>query len=259
MEEENYINLFKRYIQWDIDLRDFIIAHENLSKKFEEETANFANYISYRLGISINEAYNFFSLSDGNFYYKKNSYPYFSINKDDDLRKHYSSFYNVFKSQEDNYNKGYDVLYLIINNFWTSSRMGIGLLMKNVNYVDAKVEKVINGKVVYNYDMVTEDGTITMRGYYANIIRSKYAHLYEKEQKQCEQAYKWKQQMESLKEIEFIPLGKTVLNYLRNDEIELYNTLKNDSNISNKDDILKRVFKELNLNLDTGFKILKGE
>lgn len=62
----------------------------------------------------------------------------------------------MFKSQEDNYNKGYDVLYLIINNFWTSSRMGIGLIMKNVNYVDAKVEKVINGKVVYNYDMVTE-------------------------------------------------------------------------------------------------------
>lgn len=59
MEEENYINLFKRYIQWDIDLRDSIIAHENLSKKLEEETANFANYISYRLGISINEAYNF--------------------------------------------------------------------------------------------------------------------------------------------------------------------------------------------------------
>lgn len=137
--------------------------------------------------------------------------------------------------------------------------MGIGLIMKNVNYVDAKVEKVINGKVVYNYDMVTEDGTITMRWYYANIIRSKYAHLYEKEQKQCEQAYKWKQQMESLKESEFIPLGKTVLNYLRNDEIELYNTLKNDSSISNKDDILKRVFKELNLNPDTGFKILKGE
>lgn len=105
MEEENYINLFKRYIQWDIDLRDSIIAQENLSKKLEEETASFANYISYRLGISINEAYNFFSLSDGNFYYKKNSYPYFSINKDDDLRKHYSSFYNVFKSQEDNYNK----------------------------------------------------------------------------------------------------------------------------------------------------------
>lgn len=57
MEEENYINLFKRYIQWDIDLRDSIIAS---LKKLEEETANFANYISYRLGISINEAYNFF-------------------------------------------------------------------------------------------------------------------------------------------------------------------------------------------------------
>ncbi len=71
MEEENYINLFKRYIQWDIDLRDSIIAHENLSKKLEEETASFANYISYRLGISINEAYSFFNLSDGNFYYKK--------------------------------------------------------------------------------------------------------------------------------------------------------------------------------------------
>lgn len=59
MEEENYINLFKRYTQWDIDLRDSIIAHENLSKKLEEEIASFANYISYRLGISINEAYNF--------------------------------------------------------------------------------------------------------------------------------------------------------------------------------------------------------
>ena len=257
MEEENYINLFKRYIQWDIDLRNSIIAHENLSKKLEEETASFANYISYRLGISINEAYSFFNLSDGSFNYRKNSYPYFSINKDDDLRKHYSSFYNVFKSQEDNYNKGYDVLYLIMKMEQLKNERF--LIMKNVNYVDAKVEKVINGKVVYNYDMVTEDGTITMRGYYANIIRSKYAHLYEKEQKQCEQAYKWKQQMESLKESEFIPLGKTVLNYLRNDEIELYNTLKNDSSISNKDDILKRVFKELDLNPDIGFKILKGE
>ena len=39
MEEENYINLFKRYTQWDIDLRDSIIAHENLSKKLDEETA----------------------------------------------------------------------------------------------------------------------------------------------------------------------------------------------------------------------------